>query len=84
MGVDASRERVLFPEVLACLERAQGVAFVSPSAARAYARQTPRGPKAACIGPSTGEEARRLGFAVWEAVEPGLEGLFQAIRRALS
>ncbi|WP_153185944.1 uroporphyrinogen-III synthase, partial [Thermus scotoductus] len=82
--VYATRERELSPEELALLERAQVVAFFSPSAARAYALKTPRRPKAACIGPSTGEEARRLGFAVWEAAEPGLEGLFQAILRALS
>lgn len=81
--VYATRERELSPEELALLKRAQVVAFFSPSAARAYARRTPRRPKAACIGPSTAEEARRLGFSVWEAVEPGLEGLFQAILQAL-
>lgn len=84
LEVYATRERELSPEELALLERAQVVAFFSPSAARAYARKTPRRPKAACIGPSTAEEARRLGFSVWEAAEPGLEGLFQAILRALS
>lgn len=82
--VYATRERELSPEELALLERAQVVAFFSPSAARAYARKTPRRPKAACIGPSTAKEARRLGFAVWEAAEPGLEGLFRAILRAFS
>jgi len=84
LEVYATRERVLSPEELALLERAQVVAFFSPSAARAYALKTPRRPKAACIGPSTAEEARQLGFAVWEAPKPGLEGLFQAILRALS
>nr|WP_279232655.1 uroporphyrinogen-III synthase [Thermus neutrinimicus] len=84
LEVYATRERGLSPPELALLERAQVVAFFSPSAARAYALNTPRRPKAACIGPSTAEEARRLGFAVWEAREPGLEGLFQAILQALS
>ncbi|RTG94683.1 uroporphyrinogen-III synthase, partial [Thermus scotoductus] len=54
-----------------------------PSAARAYALKTPRRPKAACIGPSTGEEVRRLAFVVWEVEEQGLYGLSQAIFRGL-
>lgn len=84
LEVYATRERELSPEELALLERARVVAFFSPSAARAYARWTSRRPRAACIGPSTAKEALALGFPVVEAKEPGLEGLFQAILRALS
>ncbi len=81
--VYATRERPLAPEEVALLARAEVVALFSPSGARAYARWTDRRPKAACIGPSTGQEARRLGFPVVEAERPGLEGLFRAILRAL-
>ncbi|GGM95914.1 uroporphyrinogen III methyltransferase [Thermus composti] len=83
LEVYATRERPLSPGEKALLERAQVVAFFSPSGVRAFARHTPRRPVAACIGPSTGEEARRLGFPVVEAESPGLEGLFGAILRAL-
>ena len=65
------------------MERAEVVAFFSPSGVRAFARWTAKRPKAAAIGPSTGEEARRLGFPVVEAESPGLEGLFAALLRAL-
>ncbi|MGC8875485.1 uroporphyrinogen-III synthase [Thermus sp.] len=81
--VYATRERDLAPEEVALLERAEVVAFFSPSGARAFARWTGRRPQAAAIGPSTGEEARRLGFPVVEAESPGLEGLFRAILRVL-
>jgi uroporphyrinogen-III synthase len=84
LPVYATRERALSPEEVALLERAQVAAFFSPSGARAFARWTDRRPRAACIGPSTAEEARRLGFSVWEAKAPGLEGLFRAILEALS
>ncbi len=84
LEVYATRERALAPEEVALLERAEVVAFFSPSGVRAFTRWTPRRPKAACIGPSTAKEARRLGFAVWEAADPGLEGLFRAILRAFS
>lgn len=84
LEVYATRERELSPSERALLQGAQVVAFFSPSGVRAYARWTEKRPKAACIGPSTAEEAIRLGFPVWEAEEPGLEGLFQAILRALS
>nr|WP_279232196.1 uroporphyrinogen-III synthase [Thermus albus] len=83
LEVYATRERELSPKERALLQGAQVVAFFSPSGVRAYARWTEKRPKAACIGPSTAEEAIRLGFPVWEAEEPGLEGLFQAILRAL-
>ncbi|WP_347241722.1 uroporphyrinogen-III synthase [Thermus sp.] len=81
--VYATRERDLAPEEVALLERAEVVAFFSPSGARAFARWTGRRPQAAAIGPSTGEEARRFGFPVVEAESPGLEGLFRAILRVL-
>ena len=84
LEVYATRERALSPEEVALLERAEVVAFFSPSGARAFARWTNRRPRAACIGPSTAKEARRLGFPVWEAKEPGLEGLLGAILEALS
>ena len=74
LPVYATRERALAPEE---------VAFFSPSGVRAFARWTAKRPKAAAIGPSTGEEARRLGFPVVEAESPGLEGLFAALLRAL-
>lgn len=83
LPVYATRERVLAPEEVALLERAEVVAFFSPSGVRAFARWTAKRPKAAAIGPSTGEEARRLGFPVVEAESPGLEGLFAALLRAL-
>ncbi len=83
LEVYATRERVLSPGEVALLEKAQVVAFFSPSGARAFARWTPRRPKAACIGPSTAKEALGLGFPVWEAEAPGLGGLFQAILGAL-
>ena len=73
LPVYATRERALAPEEAALLERA----------VRAFARWTAKRPKAAAIGPSTGEEARRLGFPVVEAESPGLEGLFAALLRAL-
>jgi len=75
LPVYATRERALAPEEVALLERAEVVAF--------FARWTAKRPKAAAIGPSTGEEARRLGFPVVEAESPGLEGLFAALLRAL-
>lgn len=83
LEVYATRERALAPKEAALLPKAQVVAFFSPSGVRAYARWTERRPKAACIGPSTAKEARAWGFPVVEAKEPGLEGLFQAILRAL-
>ncbi len=83
LSVYATRERPLAPEEVALLERAGVVAFFSPSGVRAFARWTRRRPKAACIGPSTAEEAGRLGFPLYEAERPGLEGLFGAILRAL-
>ena len=83
LPVYATRERALAPEEVALLERAEVVAFFSPSGVRAFARWTAKRPKAAAIGPSTGEEARRLGFPVVEAESPGLEGLFAALLRAL-
>lgn len=83
LAVYATRERTLSPEEVALLERAQVVAFFSPSGVRAFARWTRRRPRAACIGPSTAEEAGRLGFSPYEAERPGLEGLFRAILRAL-
>lgn len=83
LEVYATRARALGPEERALLERAAVVALFSPSGAQAYARWTPRRPKAAVIGPSTGAEARRLGFPTYEAEAPGLEGLFGAILRAL-
>lgn len=79
----ATRERTLAPEERELLEQAQVVAFFSPSGVQAFARHTERRPKAAAIGPSTAEEARRLGFPVVEAESPGLEGLFRAVLRAL-
>ncbi|GAB5603382.1 uroporphyrinogen-III synthase [Thermus sp. FJN-A] len=81
--VYATRERALSPEERGLLERAQVVAFFSPSGVRAFARHTERRPRAAAIGPSTAQEARRLGFPVVEAENPGLEGLWQALRKAL-
>ncbi|BCP66672.1 uroporphyrinogen-III synthase [Thermus thermophilus] len=83
LPVYATRERALAPEEVALLERAEVVAFFSPSGVRAFARWTAKRPKAAAIGPSTGEEVRRLGFPVVEAESPGLEGLFAALLRAL-
>ncbi|TBH17634.1 uroporphyrinogen-III synthase [Thermus thermamylovorans] len=83
LEVYATRERVLTLEEVALLERAEVVAFFSPSGVRAFARWTKRRPQAACIGPSTGEEARRLGFPTVEAESPGLEGLFRAVLRGL-
>ncbi|BAW02457.1 uroporphyrinogen-III synthase [Thermus thermophilus] len=83
LEVYATRERPLAPEERELLEQAQVVAFFSPSGVRAFARWTAKRPKAAAIGPSTGEEARRLGFPVVEAESPGLEGLFSALLRAL-
>jgi len=84
LPVYATRERALSLEEVALLQRAEVVALFSPSGARAFACWTPRRPKAACIGPSTAKEALRLGFPVWEAEEPGLQGLIQAILKALT
>ncbi|KHG66572.1 uroporphyrinogen-III synthase [Thermus sp. 2.9] len=83
LAVYATRERELSQVERRLLERAEVVAFFSPSGVRAYARWTNRRPKAACIGPATAEAAAALGFPVFAAEEPGLEGLFQAILRAL-
>lgn len=82
LEVYATRERPLSPEEIALLERAEVVALFSPSGARAYARWTKRRPRAACIGPSTAQEALSLGFPVVEADRPGLEGLYRAILKA--
>ncbi len=83
LEVYATRERPLSPLEVALLEEAQVVALFSPSGAWAYARHTPRRPRAACIGPATAREARSLGFPVVEAKEPGLPGLYAAILEAL-
>ncbi|GAA6756705.1 uroporphyrinogen-III synthase [Thermus thalpophilus] len=83
LEVYATRERALSPAERRLLEEAEVAAFFSPSGVRAYARWTGRRPKAACIGPATAEAAAALGFPVFAAEEPGLEGLFQAILRAL-
>jgi uroporphyrinogen-III synthase len=65
------------------LKRAEVVALASPSAVRAWARRVGLDLKAACIGPSTAEEARRFFSRVYEAASPGLEGLFRAVLEAL-
>ncbi len=83
LEVYATRERALAPEEVALLEEARVVAFFSPSGVRAFARWTPRRPLAASIGPSTAQAARELGFFVYEAEAPGLEGLWRAILAAL-
>lgn len=83
LEVYATRERGLSGEERLLLERAEVVAFFSPSGVRAFARWTPRRPVAACIGPSTARAARELGFLALEAEAPGLEGLWRAILKAL-
>ncbi len=65
------------------LEGAEVVALASPSAVRAWAERIGLDLKAACIGPSTAEAARRFFSRVYEADSPGLDGLFSAILKAL-
>lgn len=65
LPVYATRERALAPEEVALLERAEVVAFFSPSGVRAFARWTAKRPKAAAIGPSTGRRPGGLAFPWW-------------------
>lgn len=65
------------------LEGAEAVALASPSAVRVWAERVGLDLKAACIGPSTAQEARRFFSRVYEAESPGLDGLFSAILKAL-
>jgi len=76
-------EGALFEASREGLEGAEVVALASPSAVRAWAERIGLDLKAACIGPSTAEEARRFFSRVYEAESPGLDGLFSAILKAL-